>query len=454
MSSYIIPVMRSRLVLLLTLVSAVVAASAQTPPSSTASATVIKSARVLDVRTGAYRANHALLVADGTIVQAGPAAEVESRAPAGATTIDLGSAAVLPGLIDCHAHLLASMEGRFGPGANIIIAVTQLGQARRALIGAGNAREMLEAGFTTARNVGHSGVDGDVALREAIEAGLVPGPRVLASGRKVTPPGGQAVALRNRDQSAILDEEFLPISGIEDARRAVGSLVATGVDVIKIVVDVGPLVLDREDVAAVVSAAHKARIRVAAHATSAAGIQSAIDGGVDSLEHGDEATDAMLTALREKGITLVPNAWTAEALRDVFVAHRVWTDAEKIGIDRQIASLTDSYAKRIQRAAKLGVKIAAGSDMWMRYPGKTRGEATKVMLDALLGGGLRPLDVIRATTITAADLLGWGDRVGALEAGRFADVIAVDGDPLSDIGALKRVTFVMKGGTVIRSQAR
>jgi imidazolonepropionase-like amidohydrolase len=236
--------MRCRAIPLLAVISAVAAASAQAP--SAPAATVIKAARVLDVRTGAYRANHALIVADGKIVQAGPAAEVEARAPAGATTIDLGSAAVLPGLIDCHAHLLASMEGRFGPGANIIIAVTQLGQARRALIGAGNAREMLEAGFTTARNVGHSGVDGDVALREAIDAGSVPGPRVLASGRKVTPPGGQAVALRNRDQSAILDEEFLPISGVEDARRAVVSLVATGVDVIKIVVDVGPLVLDRE----------------------------------------------------------------------------------------------------------------------------------------------------------------------------------------------------------------
>ena len=444
--------MRCRVIPLLAVMSAVAAASAQAP--STPAATLIKAARVLDVRTGVYRANHALLVADGEIVQTGPAAEVEARAPAGATTIDLGSAAVLPGLIDCHAHLLASMEGRFGPGANIIIAVTQLGQARRALIGAGNAREMLEAGFTTARSVGHSGVDGDVALKEAIDAGSVPGPRVLASGRKVTPPGGQAVALRNRDRSAILDEEFLPISGVEDARRAVGSLVATGVDVIKIVVDVGPLVLDRDEVAAVVSAAHRAHIRVAAHATSAAGIQSAIDGGVDSVEHGDEATDAMLTAMRDKGITLVPIAWTAEALRDVFVSHRVWTEVETAAIDKQLASLTDSHAKLVQRAMKLRVRIAAGSDMWMRYPGKTRGEATKVMLEALARAGMRPADVIRAATINAADLLGWGDRVGALEAGRFADVIAVDGDPLSDIDALKQVTFVMKDGTIVRHTVR
>lgn len=435
------------------LVAAVTVASGQSGAQSGA-ATVMKAARMLDVKAGTYRTNYALLVVDERIAQAGPAPEVEARAPAGARTIDLGAATMLPGLIDCHAHLLALMEGRFGPGANIIIAVTQLGQARRALIGAGNAREMLEAGFTTARNVGHSGVDGDVALREAIDAGTVPGPRVLASGRKVTPPGGQAVALRNRDQNAILDEEFLPISGPDDARRAAATLIAAGVDVIKIVADVGPLTLEMEEVAAIVGAAHRARIRVAAHATSAAGIQSAIDGGVDSVEHGDEATDAMLTAMRDKGIALVPVAWTAEALRDVFVSHRVWSEAERAAVEQQIASLTENYAKVTQRATKLGVKIAAGSDMWMRYPGKTRGEATRVMLAALARSGMGPAEVIRAATLNAADVLGWSDRVGALEAGRFADVIAVDGDPLADIGALGRVTFVMKGGTVIRNQAR
>ncbi|MGH9199625.1 MAG: amidohydrolase family protein [Vicinamibacterales bacterium] len=428
--------------------------SAQAPLSPTGGGTLIKAARILDVRSGVYRVNHALLVADDRIVQVGPVAEVEARAPAGVTTIDLGAATVLPGLIDCHAHLLAAMEGRFDAGENIIIAVTELGQAKRALVGAGNAREMLEAGFTTVRNVGHSGLDGDVALSEAIEAGWVQGPRILASARKITPPGGQAVALRLRQATAILDEEFIPISGASDARRAVGELVAAGADAIKIVVDVGPLILDREEVAAIVGAAHRARIRVAAHATTAAGIQTAIDGGVDSVEHGDEATDAMLTAMRDKGIALVPTAWTAEALRDAFLSDRILTDAQKAEADKEIASFTDGLARLVQRARKLRVKIAAGSDMWMRYPGKTRGEATKVMLDALARAGMPPPDVIRSTTVTAADVLGWSDRVGTLEAGRFADAIAVDGDPLADIGALKRVTFVMKGGTVVRKQPR
>lgn len=440
--------------LIVILATTVTAAAGQTSTPAAPAVTVIKASRMLDVKAGGYRPNHALLVADGRITQAGPASDIASKAPAGATTIDLGTATMMPGLIDCHAHLLARMDEQFGAGANIIIAVTQLGQARRALIGAANAREMLEAGFTTARNVGHSGVDGDVALKEAIDAGWVPGPRVLASGRKVTPPGGQAVALRLTDQSAILDEEFLPISGADEARRAAASLIAAGVDVIKIVADVGPLVMDKEDIAAIVTAAHRARIRVAAHATSAAGIQAAIDGAVDSVEHGDEATDAMLTSMRDKGITLVPIAWTAEALRDVYVAPRAWSETEKAAIEKQIAAFTANHAKLVQHAAKAGVKIAAGSDMWMRYRGKTRGEAAKVMLDALARTGMRPADVLRAATLNAADLLGWSDRVGSLESGRFADVIAVDGDPLTDIGALKRVTFVMKGGTVIRSQAR
>jgi imidazolonepropionase-like amidohydrolase len=431
-----------------------VAAGADQAPAPSSVATVVKAARMLDVKAGTYRMSYALLIADGRIAHAGPAAEVDSRAPAGATTIDLGAATVLPGLIDCHAHLLALMQGQFGPGVNIIVAVTQIGQAKRALIGANNAREMLEAGFTTARNVGHSGVDGDLALRDAIDAGWVPGPRVLASGRKVTPPGGQAVALRLANQDAILDEEFIPVSGGGDGRRAAATLIATGVDVIKVVADVGTVILDKEEIAAIVGVAHRSRVRVAAHATSAAGIQAAIDGGVDSIEHGDEATDAMLTSLREKGITLVPIAWTAEALRDVFISPRVWTEAEKAGIDKQIAALAANHTKLVQRALKLGVKVAAGSDMWMRYPGKTRGEATKVMLNALARTGMRPADVIRAATLDAAELLGWGDRVGALETGRFADVIAVDGDPLADVGALNRVTFVMKGGAVITNQAR
>jgi imidazolonepropionase-like amidohydrolase len=440
--------MRRRLFVLLTLLSSA-APAAQAPSSSTPGATLIKAARIMDVRAGTYRANHALLIADHRIVQLGPLAEVEARAPAGVTTIDLGAATVLPGLIDCHAHLLASMEGQLGAGANIIIAVTQLGQAKRALIGASNAREMLQAGFTTVRNVGHSGVDGDVALREAIDAGWVPGPRILACGRKITPPGGQGVALRLRNAAAILDEEFIPISGVGDAQRAVGELLAAGAHAIKIVVDVGPLTLDRDEVAAVVRTAHRARVRVAAHATTAAGIQAAIDGGVDSVEHGDEATDAMLTAMREKGIALVPVVWTAEALREVFVSDRVLTDAQKAATEKAIASFTEALTRVIQRGTKLGVKIAAGSDMWMRYPGKTRGEATKVMFEALARAGMPPADVIRSTTVAAADVLGWSDRVGTLEAGRFADVIAVDGDPLADIGALKRVTFVMKDGTVV-----
>ena len=202
------------------------------------------------------------------------------------------------------------------------------------------------------------------------------------------------------------------------------------------------------------SAPRTARVSVWPRTTTAAGIQAAIDGGVHSIEHGSEATDAMLAAMRDKGIALVPVALTAEAIRDTFLSDRLPTEAEKTAADKEISAFIDNLTRLIQRAAKLGVKIAAGSDMWMRYPGKTRGDATQVMLEALVRAGMPPADVIRSATVTAADVLGWSDLVGALEAGRFADVIAVNGDPLADIAALKRVTFVMKGGTVVRSQPR
>jgi len=157
---------------------------------------------------------------------------------------------------------------------------------------ASNAKDLLEAGFTTVRNLGHSGVDGDITLRDQIGRGLVPGPRILAAGRKITPLGGQGVARLSTDD-AILRQEFIPISGPVEAERAVGDLVLVGVDVIKIVADDDDRLMTRDEIGAIVRAAHQARLRVAVHATTVAGIQASIDGGVDSIEHGNgERCDA------------------------------------------------------------------------------------------------------------------------------------------------------------------
>jgi imidazolonepropionase-like amidohydrolase len=226
------------------------------------------------------------------------------------------------------------------------------------------------------------------------------------------------------------------------------------VDVIKIVADDDVRLMKRDEVTAIVRAAHRARLRVAVHATTAAGIQAAIDGGVDSIEHGNEATDAMLTAMRDKGIALVPMTYTIEALRDLYIADRVMSAADKAAAEKGMLAFIDDLLRLVQRATKAGVKIAAGSDMWMRYPGRTRGQATKTMLRALVRDGMSPAAAIRAATVDAAEVLGWSDRVGSLEAGHFADIIAVQGDPLADIAALDAVTFVMKGGAVVTAPSR
>ena len=417
------------------------------PPSRVA---VVKAARLIDVGSGRALAGQAVLVEGDRIKAVGPAAEIQAQAPAGATVIDLGAATLLPGLIDAHAHLLSSMRARRTTGENILVTVAEMTASQRALMGAGNAREALEAGITTVRNVGHSGVDGDAALRDAIHEGQVPGPRMQAATRKLTPPGGQAVALRHEVARAILDLEFLEVSGADGARRAVREALFHGADVVKVVMDVPPRSLAPDEVRAVVAEAHRAGVKVAAHATTAAGIADAVEAGVDSVEHGDEATDAALQAMARKGIALVVTSWRGETVREVYSKSLFLNDRDKAEVEGFIAAWTAGNKALVARAKKAGVRLVAGSDMWFRYPDKTRGQATVLAFEGLQDAGLTPAEVLRAATVDAARLMGWEDRVGALAPGRFADLIAVEGDPLAAVSALHGVTFVMKGGTVVR----
>jgi imidazolonepropionase-like amidohydrolase len=427
-----------------------VTSAAQDNSSAKKKGTIIRAGRLLDVRAGVYREDQGVLIEGERIKEVGPFKDVQARAPQDAVVIDLRKMTVLPGLIDCHSHLLDAMEGRWRAGEAIILTITQLGPARRALLGAAMARETLEAGITTARNVGHSGINGDAALRDAINAGWVVGPRILVATRKLTPPGGQAVAIQSEGADSIIAQEFLPFSGPEDARRAVREALAAGADVIKVVADDGKRILNAAELRAIAEEAHRVKIKVAVHATTNVGIKAAIEAGVDSIEHGDEATDEDFRAMRDKGIFLVPTLWTAETFREIYQKVYAPTPGESAEFERIVKGLVDEGAKKVQRAAKAGVKIAAGSDMWMKYPGRTRGAATIPMFEALRNTGMTTIDVIRTGTINAAELLGWEDRVGSIEAGKFADLIAIEGDPLGDIGELGRVKFVMKGGVVVR----
>jgi imidazolonepropionase-like amidohydrolase len=420
---------------------------------------LIKAGRVLDVKSGSYLLNQGILTDGERIKEIGPWEQVQGHAPKEAKRIDLSHATVLPGLIDCHAHLVSSMEGRLSGGENIVIAVTQSSAALRALMGAHNAKEDLEAGITSARVVGHSGIDGDVALRDAINYGWVPGPRLQASARKITALGGQAVYLQNALSKQILEQEFLPVSGPDEARRAVRENLANGADLIKIVVDAGAgpswqfRYLAPEDAKAIVEDAHRLGLKVAAHATTKVAIQTAIDAGVDSVDHGDEATDEQLKQMKDKGIFLVAtDLWTNGRQYEYFSLFDAFTPADAAAFKASEEKTTEQFKDRLQRAMKIGVKIAMGSDMWCLWPGKTRGEASLLELVELQKNGMPNLEIIRSSTVNAAELMGWSDRVGEITAGKFADFIAVVGDPLQDVSLLQHVRFVMKGAVAVRNE--
>jgi imidazolonepropionase-like amidohydrolase len=424
---------------------------------SPAVVTLVKAGRLLDPRTGNVLSPAAVLIANGKIKAVGAPARVQADAPAGVKTIDLGGATLLPGLIDPHTHLLLDVivpaaaeagrrsNGDFVPG--LLLAIVE-SPGKRVLLGAQLAREDLESGFTTVRNLGHSGIDGDVALRDAINAGRVPGPRILASGRKLAQQGDYVQSLNPALAKAILQQEFLPVNGPDGARQAVRDNLLYDVDLIKVAIEDN---LSPAEMAAIVEEAHRQHLKVAAHAITAGSIQAAIDAGVDSVEHGNEVTDEQLRLMRDMGIFLDLTPTFADGLwskiHETVTLSPASRAANAAGDDRG----RQRWAARVQRVLKSGVKFAAGSDMCWFYPGKTRGEATATMFSALAKAGMPPLDILRAVTTSAAEMLGWQDRVGAVEPGRFADLVAVAGDPVADVGELERVRFVMKGGQVVRN---
>jgi len=440
-----------KLFAVISLLSLAILSAAQvrtTPPKPT----LIKAGRILDVRTGDYLTGQGILVEDGKIKQVAAYADLQAHVPKDAVTVDLSKATVLPGLIDCHAHLLIAATA-VNPANNILDAVAGMSASERALLGARLAREDLEGGFTTVRNVGHSGVDGDAALRDAIEAGWVQGPRIQASCRKLTPPGGQAVHLNPAIAGKIIDLEFLPVGSPDEARRAVRENRFYGADFIKVVADDQSRFVSLEEMKAIVAEAHRSKMKVTVHATTQTGIQTIIDAGADSLEHGDAITDEMLKEMKKKGIFFdLTETFAGGRLREFVRKSVVLSPEDEQGFAHYEEGLKREAPLRVHRVLKSGVKFAIGSDMWFDYPGKTRGQATAIMFASLRDLGMPPLDIIRATTSGAAELLGWQDRIGVIEAGKLADIVAVSGDPLQDITELERVRFVMKGGVVVKNE--
>jgi imidazolonepropionase-like amidohydrolase len=431
--------------------------TARLTAQSSALVTLVKADRLLDPRTGNLLSPAAVLIENGRVREVGSPSRVLADAPAGVKTIDLVGATLLPGLIDSHTHLLLDVivppeaeiertfNGEFEPG--LLLAIAAMSPSERVLRGAQMAREDLESGFTTVRNVGHSGIDGDVALRDAINAGRVPGPRILAAGRKLMSVG----YLQNLNPAlaeSIMQQEFLQVESPDQARQAVRKNSFYQVDLIKVAIEDD---ITQAEMTAIVEESHRQHLKVAVHVFTPPNIQIAIDAGADSIEHGNGVTDEQLKLMRDKGIffdftpTWADGFWSK--IHETIVVSPTYRSELAARDERS----RRRYAALVQRILKSGVKFAAGSDMCWFYPGKTRGEATATMFSALHKAGMPPLDIIRAVTTNAAEMLGWQDRVGAIEPGKFADLIAVAGDPLADITELERVRFVMKDGRVVRN---
>ncbi|MFY9743044.1 MAG: amidohydrolase family protein, partial [Candidatus Sulfotelmatobacter sp.] len=418
------------------------AAVSQDPVNSEPGSVVVEAARLLDVRTGKYIENAAVWIEGETIKEVGKAPDVASHAPKDARKINLGRSALLPGLIDCHTHIMARIDST---DSGYVVALATKSQAFRALEGSYNARITLNAGFTTIRDVETEGAGyADVALRDSVEQGLVEGPRMKVATRGIAAVGqyepfGLSPDLVNFPTGAQM------ISGVEDARRAVREQIGHGADLIgEVYADWSNPTLTVDEMRVIVEEAHKQKLKVAAHATTAEGIKNAVTAGVDSIEHGNGANREDLEMMKAKGIFLVPTVGLAYALSD---PQRRAAMSPKERQRRE--AFQQQMEQVIQLAHELGVKMASGFDP--ESP-QTQGKNANELV-ALTVVGMTPLQAIQAATINASELIGWQDRIGTIEAGKFADLIAVDGDPISDITTLERVKFVMKGGKVVKEFA-
>ncbi|HUL17207.1 MAG TPA: amidohydrolase family protein [Terriglobales bacterium] len=416
------------------------AAHAQTTgTAATTDDVAVKAGRVLDVRTGQYAANQIIWIENGRIKEVGAANELAAKLPKGVRVVDLSQDTVLPGLIDCHTHLTMS-PWTLGPAG------LRMSYPRQALLGARNARVTLEAGFTTVRNVGAGGYS-DVALRDAINAGDVPGPRMLVSGPPLSITGGHA------DENFLAPQFNAFSDGVADGQDAVIHKVREnikyGADVIKFMATGGVLsegdnpALEQyspEEMRAIVETAHGLGRKVAAHAHGALGIKNAVLAGVDSVEHGSFINEEDIQLMKQHGTYLVPTLylmdWFMENYRALGLSEGVIAKAKVV---------MPAARENVARAFKEGVKVAFGTDAAV-YPHGLNAHEFPVMVSL----GLTNLQAIQAATMNAADLLGWSDLVGTLEPGKYGDLIAVQGDPMQDTGVLEHVTFVMKGGEIVK----
>jgi imidazolonepropionase-like amidohydrolase len=399
--------------------------------------TLLRAGHVLDVRTGNETADQTIIVTGGAIT--GIAATSATPKNPQDKEVDLRGMTLLPGLIDVHTHL--TMDSNFDPYHELSTSV-----AKSALIGAHNAKVTLEAGFTSVRNVGASGY-ADVDLRDSINADLIVGPHMQVSGPALGITGGHC------DENLLPAEYHLQADGVADGVEAVQhkvrEVIKYGADLIKICATGGVLSkgddpqasqYTLDELKAIVADAHRLGRKVAAHAHGAQGILWATQAGVDSIEHGSYMNDEDIAAMKSRGTYFVPTAYLID-----------WIQANghlPPFYHQKMMDVSAVAKANARKAIAAHVKIALGTDAAV-YPHGLNAHELAVYVDL----GMSPLAAIQAGTVSAADLMGWTDKVGSLEAGKWADIIAVKGDPLRDVKLLQHVSFVMKSGVVYKHEA-